>query len=279
MPYCKTEGIVLRLHDYGESSQIVTFFTRDYGRLHGIAKGAKRPHKGLPNALDLLNRAEIVFVRKPHGQLHLFTEWVVTENFLRLRQNLDSLYSASYAAELLSDLTEESEESARLYELLLDTLRALAGQEAPLTAVFLFEIRLLGLLGHMPEVKKCVVCGRDLPARARFSPRDGGALCSACPATGTSLREVSSGCLATIAALARTPPPARDRAPTGLARPVPTGMELGAQDSMAMGWNGARRLRIGPAARREIRSLLNACIIELLGREPRMLRFLPSVSS
>jgi len=256
MAYCKTEGIVLKVNDYSESSQIVTLFTRDFGRLHGIAKGAKRLRKGLPNALDVLNRVDLVFVRKPPGQLHLFTEWNVTENFLRLRQNLDTLYYALYVAELVSDLTEETEESAELYDVALHTLRRLGSRENPVLSLFLFEINFLGLLGHMPEVRKCVVCGRSLPVRARFSPREGGAVCTACPAAGSSCPEVSSGALATIATLART------------LRQPPGGVEM----------NLARRLRIPPSTRREMRSVLNACIVELLGREPRMWRHLPSLS-
>ena len=251
MAYCKTEGIVLKVSDYSESSQIVTLFTRHFGRLHGIAKGAKRLRKGVPNALDCLNRVDLVFVRKPPGQLHLFTEWTVTENFLRLRQNLDTLYKALYVVELISDLTEETEESGELYELMLRTLNDLGAEEGFAASIFLFEINLLSLLGHMPEVKRCVACGRSLPVKARFSPRDGGALCTACPAAGSSSLAVSSGSLATIATLARA------------LRQGPGGAET----------NLARRLRIPPTTRREIRSVLNACILELLGREPRMLRY------
>jgi DNA repair protein RecO (recombination protein O) len=247
LAYCKTEGIVLKRTDYSESSQIVTLFTRDFGRLRGIAKGAKRPRKGLPNTLDLLNRVDLVFLRKPPGQLHVFAEWTVIENFLRLRQNLDKLYSGLYVAELLYELTEESEESAALYALLLDTLRALATKDDALASVFLFEINLLCLLGHMPEVKKCVVCGRSLPARARFSPRDGGALCSGCHARGSLRLEVSRGALSALATLAQAEK------------------------------NLVRRLKIGSTTRREIRSILSACMVELLGREPRTLRFLSSL--
>ena len=255
LAYCKSEGIVLKVHDYSESSQIATLFTRGFGRLQGIAKGAKRLRKGIPNSLDVLDRVDLVFVRKPPGQLHLLTEWTVTENFLRLRRDLDTLYYSLYVTELISDLTEESEESAALYDLVLQTLRALESQGDPALTTFVYEIGLLALLGHMPEVRRCVVCGRSLATRARFNPREGGAVCTACPATATSCREVSSGALATIAMLART------------LQPAPSGTQA----------NLTRRLRIAPATRREIRGVLNACIGELLGREPKMLRFLPSL--
>lgn len=244
MAYCNTEGIVLKITDYGETSQVVTAFTRDYGRLSGIAKGAKRLHKGVPRALDMLNRMELVFLRKPPGQLHVFTDWTVVENFLRLRQNLDTLYNGLLVAELLLDLTEESTESIELYALALDTLRLLGAGGDSFVVISHFEVKLLTLLGYMPEVTKCVVCGGALAAKARFSPREGGALCTACPAAENSCQEVSSGALASLATLAR--------AETNL----------------------VRRLRMTPPIRKEIRAALNACIAELLGRQPRMARYL-----
>ena len=38
----KTEGIVIRQADFSESSRVVTFFTRDFGKISALAKGAKR---------------------------------------------------------------------------------------------------------------------------------------------------------------------------------------------------------------------------------------------
>ena len=48
----QTEAIVLRLLDYGESDRIVTFCTNGYGKVRGIAKGARRSRKRFANALE-----------------------------------------------------------------------------------------------------------------------------------------------------------------------------------------------------------------------------------
>jgi DNA repair protein RecO (recombination protein O) len=48
----RTEAIVLRAIDYGESDRIVTFCTADFGKIRGIAKGARRSRKRFANALE-----------------------------------------------------------------------------------------------------------------------------------------------------------------------------------------------------------------------------------
>ena len=55
----KTEGVVIRQTDFSETSRIVTFYTRDWGRISVIAKGAKRLKGPFEAALDLLTEGEL----------------------------------------------------------------------------------------------------------------------------------------------------------------------------------------------------------------------------
>jgi DNA repair protein RecO (recombination protein O) len=57
----KTEAIVLRRFDYGESDWIVTFYTSDFGKIRGIAKGARRSQKRFANTLELFSCSHILF--------------------------------------------------------------------------------------------------------------------------------------------------------------------------------------------------------------------------
>ena len=58
---CKSEAIVLRSIDYGESDRIVTFYTADFGKVKGIAKGAKRSSKRFANTLESFSRLQLLF--------------------------------------------------------------------------------------------------------------------------------------------------------------------------------------------------------------------------
>ncbi|HUS40023.1 MAG TPA: recombination protein O N-terminal domain-containing protein, partial [Pirellulales bacterium] len=67
-------AIVLRSIDFSETSSVVTFYTRECGKLGALAKGARRLKNPFDSALDVLTRCRIVFLRKSSGGLDLLTE-------------------------------------------------------------------------------------------------------------------------------------------------------------------------------------------------------------
>ncbi|GAJ11315.1 unnamed protein product, partial [marine sediment metagenome] len=63
MPPQKTQGIVLGSIDWHETSKIVTFYTKDFGKIRGVAKGARRK-KSKFSPLEILSRHTIVFYER-----------------------------------------------------------------------------------------------------------------------------------------------------------------------------------------------------------------------
>src|SRR5439155_23763630 len=55
----RTSAIVLRSRAHGESDKIVTFLTRDWGKVTGIAKGAKRARHRFVNGLEALTQVPL----------------------------------------------------------------------------------------------------------------------------------------------------------------------------------------------------------------------------
>jgi DNA repair protein RecO (recombination protein O) len=80
MPLFETNAIVTRSLNYGESDKIITFFSKDFGRIRGIAKGARRSRKRFQNALGLFSHIRLIFfdregaglVRQSSDILHTF---------------------------------------------------------------------------------------------------------------------------------------------------------------------------------------------------------------
>jgi DNA repair protein RecO (recombination protein O) len=188
------DGVVLRAVDYSDTSQILTFWTREAGRLSGIAKGAKRAKTAFHGPFDLLARYHVVFREKPSGQLHLLTAADLVDLHAGLRADPVRFAASGWCAEILLGLTAEGQPVAPLYDLLVDTLRALEvpGPEpapgSPGTeglppwenTLFRFEVQALTHLGHRPRVGACAGCGAAHERTALFSPRAGGALCDRC---------------------------------------------------------------------------------------------------
>lgn len=118
----KTDALVIRLADFSESSRVVTLFTRDFGKVAALAKGAKRLKSAFEAALDLLSNCHVVFIRKSSSGLDLLTEAQLLKRFRPGRGDLTSLYCGYYVAELLAGLTEEYDPHPDLFDLAAQTL-------------------------------------------------------------------------------------------------------------------------------------------------------------
>src|SRR5688572_31702494 len=112
----KSDAIVIRLADFSESSKVVTLFTREFGKVAALAKGAKRLKSPFEAALDLLAQCRIVFLRKSSSGLDILTEAQLLQRFRPTSRDLTRLYAGYYVAELLDGLTEEYDPHPELYD-------------------------------------------------------------------------------------------------------------------------------------------------------------------
>jgi DNA repair protein RecO (recombination protein O) len=246
----KATAIVIRTVDFSESSLVVTLFTREFGKIGGLAKGGRRLKGPFESALDLLALCRIVFLRKSSGALDLLTEAKLSRRFRPAEKSLASLYAGYYVAELLNVLTDDHDPHPTLFDLADETLSGLASGESVARLVLRFELGALRELGHLPSFKTCVHCGDSvtLTGRVAFGQLDGGVLCRKCKA---GRRQVASVTAELVEILAQFADPESD-------------------------W---RRIDIGPRGQGELRGLLNHYLSNLLGRKPRMHKYLGLLSS
>ena len=100
-----TTALVLKAVDFSESSKVATLFTRDWGKISVLAKGARRLRDPFDAGLDLLTVCRIVCIRKRSDSLDLLTEAEVVKRF---RSNdIGAYYAGCYVAELLLELTDQ----------------------------------------------------------------------------------------------------------------------------------------------------------------------------
>jgi DNA repair protein RecO (recombination protein O) len=179
----KAEALVLRVIDFSETSCVVTLFTREFGKISGLAKGARRLKGPFESALDLLARVRLVFLRKSSEALDLLTEAKLEQRFRPAGHDLSSLYGAYYVAETLNELTHDADPHAELFDTAVETLDRLSGGSPSAGAVLLrWELSALRILGHLPSLDACVECGNaiDLGRRAAFGLSSGGVFCESC---------------------------------------------------------------------------------------------------
>jgi DNA repair protein RecO (recombination protein O) len=238
----KAQALVLRTVEFSETSLVATLFTREFGKVRGLAKGARRLKGPFDNALDLLAACRIVFLRKSSGGLDLFTEARLERRFRPAGRSLASLYAAYYVGELLELLTDEHDPHPELFDAATEALAGLSLGEPIAPRLLRFELTGLGWLGHLPSLEQCVECGRPVEAGARvaFSLQAGGVLCARCRPGKKQVVSVSSGVL------------------KAMARFADSGSDL---------W---RRVELDQRTRGELRAVLNHYLASLLGRQPRM---------
>ena len=239
-------ALVLKCVDFSETSLVVTLFTREFGKIQGLAKGGKRLKGPFDSALDLLALCRIVFLRKSSEALDLLTEAKLQRRFRPAGRDLSSLCAGYYVAELLNDLTDQYDPHPELFDLAEATLAALSAGEPVLLYTARFELCMLHILGHLPSLTTCVECDSEvsLSGRVAFGQAHGGVLCGRCREGKKEVASVSAGVVRIMQELARLE---------------------------SQSW---RRIDIDARSRGELRGVLNRYLTHLLGRQPRMHRYL-----
>jgi DNA repair protein RecO (recombination protein O) len=250
MPAEKATAFVLRTIDFSESSLVVTLFTREFGKIHSLAKGGRRLKGPFESALDLLALCRIVFLRKSSDALDLLTEAKLLRRFRPAGRSLASLYAGYYVAELLNELTDQYDPHPELFDLADETLSGLSAGEPVGRRVVRFELGALRELGHLPSLDVCADCGAAVPVEGRtaFGQLDGGVLCGNCRAGKKQVASVTAGAIRAMANLA---------------------------DPAGRTW---QRVEMDERTRGEVRGVLNHYLYNLLGKKPRMHQYLGLLS-
>lgn len=113
----KVDALVVKSVDYSESSLILNVFTREMGKVRGIAKGARRLKNPFETSLDLLASIRLSFIRKNSDALDLFTEAKLRRRFRPTQRNFRGLYAGYYVAETLDFATQDYEPFPDLWTL------------------------------------------------------------------------------------------------------------------------------------------------------------------
>ena len=151
----RTEAVVLRSVDYGETSQIVTLFTREKGKLGVMAKGARRPKSSFGATLQPMAYTQVVFYHKPTRTLQTLSESSHVESFHRLREELTRITVGLRIVELVDALMEEEDPQPDVFTLLVRALHRLNVAEARVSNLWPHvQLQLARVLGVAPAVKR-----------------------------------------------------------------------------------------------------------------------------
>ena len=164
---------MLRSWAYGESDKIVSFLTRDFGKIRGIAKGAKRSRKRFLNVLEPFTLVQLRFHERPNSPLAFIhaCDWVYV--FRAISRTLAKIVHASYLVEITDELTRDGDDSRSLFDHLRDGLRFLEENTPSSEFLTAFELTLLRLAGYQPTLEHASAAATGRPATVRATAGGG----------------------------------------------------------------------------------------------------------
>jgi DNA repair protein RecO (recombination protein O) len=194
----RTEAVILKSMDYRESSRILTLYTREFGKLSVLVKGARGPKSRLTGTTEPLNYVEVVFYKKDDRELQLLTQCDIIRSWRGLTDQLEKMGPAMAIIELTNAVTHAEERNLRQFELLVDCLDAVNNATSNATnAFYVFEVRLLDILGFRPDFRLCSSCGSELgieqAGKLSVDAARGGIHCAKCAEQGLGYEIISQG--------------------------------------------------------------------------------------
>lgn len=154
----RTEAIVLRSVDYGETSQIVTLFTRQKGKLAVMAKGARRTSSRFGSSLQPMSYTQAVFYYKGSRGVQTLSESSHVRPFHGIMRSLEGLSYGLRMVELVNALLQDEEQNPHVFDLLVEILDRLNRTGSRLENLFhFFQLRLASILGFAPNFDRDAV--------------------------------------------------------------------------------------------------------------------------
>jgi len=184
-----TEAIVMKSMKYRDTSKIVTFYTRQFGKLKGIAKGARRKDNKFGASLEPMSFVTLVLYKKEHRDLHLISQCDAVQSFRSIHDSLEKIAVGLSIVELADRLAHDEEENSAFFSLMVETLSALDRSPRNFQVLgWSFQIRSAALLGYAPSLSICAGCGKSLlenegSSAVGFQLADGAMFCSDCHKT------------------------------------------------------------------------------------------------
>lgn len=153
MPTRVSESFVLRSYPFREGDLIVSFLTRDHGKLRGVARRAKRPKSPFGAGLERLSHVRMAYFLRENAELASLTSCELIESGFGVQAGYDCSLALDYITEVSEHLLPPQEPNEKFFRLIiamLDHLRA--GGEVWRTVDY-FTLWAVRLSGVLPELR------------------------------------------------------------------------------------------------------------------------------
>ena len=151
MPVRVSDSFVLRTYAFREADLIVSFFTRDFGRMRGVARRARKPKSPFGSGLERLSQVRMAYFQKENAELASLTGCELIESQFALQSDYSISVALDYFTEVAEHLLPAHEPNEKFYRLLAAVLAYLRGGGNVWAAVSYLTVWAVRLTGIWPE--------------------------------------------------------------------------------------------------------------------------------
>ena len=176
----ETEAIILKTQKYKEVDEILTAFTKKFGKVNMFAKSSKRVKSPLLSGTQLFGYTDMEIDLRENGS-RLFVS-KIKKSYYKFSEDLYKYYLASYLCELIEKTQQENTTDISLFNKTLETFDFIEQGNCNLKLLRLvFELNLLRSLGIQPQLKNCGICNSpDIENIRHIDISQGFCICSNC---------------------------------------------------------------------------------------------------
>jgi len=160
MPLVSTEAFVLRTYKLAEQDKIVVLFTRHFGKIRLVARGARKLRNRFGAALELFTHLRVIFHEKENRDLLVLDKAEILYSPFEKQRKLRTSYYLSYFAELVHEFYPERERNPQAFKILLNIEHAVQNQQNLDFLARYIELQLLHSQGILSSVAFCSHCNR-----------------------------------------------------------------------------------------------------------------------
>jgi DNA repair protein RecO (recombination protein O) len=181
MPLQKTDAIILKSINHGETSKILTLYSREFGKITVIAKGARNIKSRFGGSLETLNYVSIVFYEKESRDIQILSQAEIIDPFKETKKNLRKTTLALAICELINQLEIGQEPNRLFFRLCISALQSINRASANIINILsAYRIHVLDIMGFKPDFYNCLGCNKKLHKTTFFNLHAGGIICDEC---------------------------------------------------------------------------------------------------
>ncbi|MGB2692990.1 MAG: DNA repair protein RecO [Thermodesulfobacteriota bacterium] len=174
-----TEALLLRKTPYRDSDYILSLFTKELGKISGIARNAKNSMKRFGARLEPFVHIS-VNLKETGREFKLIQDTDTIQVFSSFTEDIELFTFGSLLLETTDVLIPRESPNEEMFELLINALENMNFKESPLPIVLQFQLQALSISGYEPNLYTCAKCQEPIERDSYFSINGGGAVCFKC---------------------------------------------------------------------------------------------------